>query len=117
MKGFIRNVLLDILVLWPAIFICLFDFKYSGYAENLLSFYGIFGLIAGVIISLAADKIVEESTLEKVQPKVRSIYSGASCLVEVLIFASLGWFWVASGVMVACIASISINDKIRAKFK
>lgn len=117
MKGFIRNVLLDVLVLWPAIFICLFNLKYSEYAENLLSFYGVFCLISGVIVSLASDKIVEDATQEKVQPKIRSIYSGASCFIEVLIFASFGWFWVASGITIACIASLSINDKIRAKFK
>ena len=117
MKGFIRNILLDAFILWPAIIICIFNLKHSDYAENLLSFYGIILLVTGLLAMLSPDKLINESTPEKVKPKFRTTYSVASCFIECLVFASLGWYWVATGVLVACAATVGIDNRIRDKHK
>jgi len=112
---FMKNVAFHGLVIAPAIFVAVTDFSGMAlYAERLLSFFGVLLLACGLVAAGTAGATAKkEGSKERYsRSKAHIAFSTAVVAIEVCIFASLGWHWVAAGFMVSAISSAIIRAEI-----
>lgn len=108
MNGFIRQLSVDV-VLWFLLAVCILQLPFYEYAENIISFYGIFLMVVGSLIIFTyqgAGKKLGEKPDYKPRGKLRKSYGAITSFVEIGIIASMGWYWVASGFLIATIGLI-----------
>ena len=105
---FIINVALDVLLLWPCI--ALAGLYGNVYAENAISFYGIFSLIVGSLLIIAVGKMELKPEFKRTKSHLK--YMQISSWLEVLACAIFGWYWVAAGFTVFGIAFSTLQDRI-----
>lgn len=112
MKPFLKNLIHDI-VLWALLASCLLKAPHSQYAENALSFYGVFLLVMGVLVLFASSsvskKMADKSDYSP-RGKLHTGYCVVTSLIEVLVMASMGWYWVASGFLVYGISILVVRS-------
>ena len=97
-KHFIRDI-----ILWVLLTTCFFNLPYANFAENILSFYGVFLLILGSLCLLVVEKVGESLSQRKgfkPRGKLYSAYVHLTTVVEITLVASMGWWWVASGFVI-----------------
>ncbi|AUR96311.1 TMhelix containing protein [Vibrio phage 1.223.O._10N.261.48.A9] len=113
-KRFIKNLAFDLLVIYPIIAMYFYGGDLSAYAENALSFLGVFVLIASTLGIFYVDSIAEtrKSEGEGKRTKLHSMYSSLSSIAEVVIFAMLGWYWVAAGFLIGTILTSMVDDRV-----
>lgn len=113
-KRFIKNVVFDFAVFYSLIAVYMMNEDLSAYAENALSFIGIFSLVIGILTALLSDSIAKSFDKDgyKKRTKLHSAYGAITTMFEVLIVSSFGWYWVASGFLILYIASESVNSKV-----
>jgi|ADGO01.1.fsa_nt_gi hypothetical protein len=113
MKRFLRHLLWDG-VLWALLAACFFQLPYSGYAENVLSFLGIFLLVLAVFCLFAVDKVAKsigEEAGYKPRGKVYKTYMFITTVAEVAVVAALGWYWVAAGFALYAIVMTAVRTE------
>lgn len=96
---FLKHLVHDV-VLWTLLAICIFNLSYANYAENIVSFYGIFLLVIGFFSIFIVDKVAESISDKKdFKPRGRfhQAYVGITTVCEIAIVAALGWWWVTAG--------------------
>ncbi|MGL4927999.1 MAG: hypothetical protein ACRC4K_14620 [Plesiomonas shigelloides] len=100
-KRFAKNVMFDLFFVWPLIALSVFwHGKVQEVAENAISFLGICMMIFSVIVVLAGEELTKKVAKDKgftPRTEIHKGYQYLSCLVEVCIIASMGWYWVAAG--------------------
>lgn len=112
---FMKNVAFQALVIAPAILVAVTDFAGMAlYAERLLSFFGVLLLVCGLIAAgTAASTAKKDGSEDRYQrSKAHLAFSTTVVVIEVCIFAALGWYWVAAGFMVSAISSAIIRAEI-----
>lgn len=119
-KSFIPHLAHDV-VLWIALYLAFTGVPpYAGFAENLVSFYGSFLFVLGVVgiftIKAAAQKTIDEGEYEP-RSKLRTTYSNVSTFVEVLVVAAFGWYWVAAGFVLGWLMSTSYRAEVKRLFE
>ncbi len=85
---------------WFLIVISVLNNSYSAYAENVLSFVGVFLMVVAIIVLIGFDSVVKSIDKDpkyKPRSKFYKAYVALSSCVEVIVLASLGWYWVAAG--------------------
>ena len=96
---FVKHLVHDV-VLWTLLVICILNLPYANYAENIVSFYGIFLLVLGFFcifaVSTVAKSISDEKNF-KPRGKLYQAYVGITTVCEIAIVAALGWWWVTAG--------------------
>lgn len=122
-KRFLKNICFDA-VIWSMMYVCLFmthSVVYK-YAENALSFWGVFAGVIGVLIILLGSnsgdfvsKIIKENYTPRT--KFHIAYIGATSVVEVFVFASLGWYWVAACWVLGFIATSKLSSDCDKAYK
>lgn len=95
MKKLIKNVLFD-LVLWGLIYFTII--QGNSYAESALDFIIVcVSFFAILIFTFVSKEMVLETAKKKDQTcKLHRSYSNISTFFEVLVFASQGWYFLAS---------------------
>ncbi|MCW6550371.1 hypothetical protein NFB56_16150 [Yersinia ruckeri] len=112
MKVFKR--LLGDATLWLLLLTCFFGWRYSHYAENILSFYGIFLLVLGMICLFCINKVAEIKVRDsqyKPRGTVYNLYARTTTLLEISIVAAMGWYWVTAGFLIYSIVILSSLDE------
>ena len=86
----------------------------SLYAERLLSFCGVLLLASGLFsVGMAGDIAKKDGSKERYsRSKAHHAFSTAAVVIEVCIFAALGWYWVVVGFMASAISSAIIRAEI-----
>lgn len=95
--------LLSDAVLWLLLLTCFFDWKYSHYAENIISFYGVFLLILGAITIFYTNKVAEIKLRDpqyKPRGVIYNLYAGTTTSLKIAIVAAMGWYWVTAGFLI-----------------
>lgn len=96
---FLKHLIHDA-ILWVLLAICFFNLPYANYAENIVSFYGIFLLILGFfcifIVNTVAKSISDKKDF-KPRGRFHQTYVGITTVVEIAVMAALGWWWVTAG--------------------
>lgn len=96
---FVKHLIHDV-VLWTLLTICILNLPYANYAENIVSFYGIFLLLLGFFCIFIVNKVAESLTEKKdFKPRGRlyQTYVGITTVIEIAVLAALGWWWVTAG--------------------
>lgn len=119
-KSFIVHITHDI-VLWVALYLVFQGVApYAAFAENLVSFYGIFLFVLGIVglfaIKHAAQQTINDGEYEP-RSKIRTTYSNVTTFVEVLIVAAFGWYWVAAGFVLGWLMSTSYRAEVKRLFE
>lgn len=99
---FVKHVIHDA-ILWTLLLVCFFNLPYAHYAENIVSFYGIFMLVLGLISLFVIEKVGEilaSNKDYKPRGKLYSLYVHISTIVEIAIVAAMGWWWVTAGFVI-----------------
>lgn len=99
MKRLIKHLVWD-LGLWVLLAVCFFKLPYANYAENVLSFLGIFLLTLAILCLFAIDNIAKTIAKDadyKPRGKFYKNYMFFTTVVEVGVLAVMGWYWVATG--------------------
>lgn len=98
-KRFLKNVCFDA-VIWSMMYVCLFmqNSIFAKYAENALSFWGVFAGVVGVLVIVfgsGSGDFVQKTIKENYTPRTKFhiSYITFSSIVEIFVFASLGWYW------------------------
>lgn len=110
MNRFLKNLASDLFIFWPII-----GFAVMGneYAENALSFIGVLFLIIYVMSLFVVDDIAKKK-IEKGEP-LKAVYhkwySIITTILETLVIASMGWYWVAAGFAIGLAVVMMVNDK------
>lgn len=110
MKRFLKNLATDLFIFWPII---AFAVMGNEYAENALSFIGVFFLVIYVLALFAVEDIAKKK-VEKGEPlkaKYHNWYSIITTSLEIIVIAGMGWYWVASGFAIGLAVVIMVNDK------
>jgi heme/copper-type cytochrome/quinol oxidase subunit 2 len=93
---------------------------YAAFAENLVSFYGAFLFVLGVVgifaIKHAAQKTIDDGEYEP-RSKLRNTYSNVTTFIEVMIVAAFGWYWVAAGFVLGWLMSTSYRAEVKRLFE
>lgn len=113
MKRFLKNLFSTIL-LWLLVAVCLFNLPYSNYVENVLSFWGIFMLLISIICIVTATRMgksLSQDSSYKPAGKFYKSYRLFTTVVEVGVFAAMGWYWVAAGVLLFSIAIFTVFNE------
>jgi hypothetical protein len=100
--------------LWLLLLTCFFGWKYSHYAENILSFYGIFLLVLGMIGLFCINKVAEikvRNSQCKPRGTIYNLYARTTTLLELSIVAAMGWYWVTAGFLIYSIVILSSLDE------
>lgn len=112
---FAKNVAFDLLVLWPLIYVAVSDFAGFGiYAERFISFLGVFLLIPGVALVFAHEGVAKiDGNIEKFKrTKHHLAYMAVTSVIEISVFAALGWYWVAGGFVAMAIGMMMLREDI-----
>jgi hypothetical protein len=111
---FTRNVAFDFMVLWPAIYIAIVDYHGLGvYAERIISFFGVMLLVVGVAMIFPHKGVVRGGNVDNLKMTTpHHSYAVASSVIEISVFAALGWYWVAGGFTAMLIAMMVIRQEI-----
>lgn len=99
---FVKHMIHDV-ILWTLLLVCFFNLPYAHYAENIVSFYGIFMLVLGLISLFVIKKVGEilaSNKDYKPRGKLYSAYVHTSTIVEIAIVAAMGWWWVTAGFVI-----------------
>lgn len=110
---FVKNFIRDV-VLWTLLAICILNLPYANYAENIVSFYGIFLLILGVFCILTFDKItVSFADKKDFKPrgKIHNAYRSITTFIEITVVAALGWWWVTAGFIMFSLIMCAVRSK------
>jgi len=110
---FIKHLIHDV-ILWTLLLVCFFNLPYSHYAENIVSFYGIFMLIVGVLCLFITAKIgasLAEKEDYKPRGKLYSAYVHITAVIEIAILAAMGWWWVTAGFVIYSIAILCARQE------
>lgn len=118
MNKYLKQITFDVVIL-PCLFISVFYSRFSvdivSGAENIISFYGVFNLIIGIgVLLIGADNMASKMKDSDIFKKgsFGNYVQILTCLIEILITAYLGWYWVCSGIVVRLVATQLIKDKI-----
>lgn len=113
-KRLLKNITFDFAVIYPIMALYFFNDSMKIYAENALSFIGIFTLVIGVLSIFLIDGIVKSRKEKGMgrRTKVHSLYGNVSTAVEVIIFSMLGWYWVAVGFLIAAFIASMVDDRL-----
>ena len=119
-KSFIVHLAHDV-VLWIALYLVFTGAApYAGFAENLVSFYGIFLFILGLIgifaIKQAAQKTIDDGEYEP-RSKLRNTYANVTTFAEVLVVAAFGWYWVAASFVIGWLIATSYRAEVKRLFE
>lgn len=113
MKRLIKHAVWD-LALWFLLVVCFFNLPYATYAENILSFLGVFLLILAIICVFAVKQVAQTISKEPDYKPRGSFYKGymffTSC-VEIAVVAAMGWYWVAAGFALYTVAMTSVRTE------
>ncbi|MGL5727299.1 MAG: hypothetical protein ACRCYD_05535 [Plesiomonas sp.] len=117
MTQYIKHMLWD-LIIWVAIYTVFAGLQpWAGYAENGLSFIGVFYMVIGILLMLTYKHVAaaNKDDLEKFKPRPvwYSTYCVTSTMCEVVLFAVLGWYWVAAGWIIAAVGSRMFHDELQ----
>ena len=116
MKYFIKQLLIDLLIVWPLIYVSIFSGSdYAVYAENIIFFYAIIISLMFLPAILLNGAVVEKMTKSEVRIKSHTYFMVTSSVVEMLIFASAGWHFVAISWALCLFASLLIHTESRKK--
>lgn len=110
---FIKHLIHDV-IFWILILMCFFNLPYAHYAENIVSFYGIFMLIVGTLCLFVVNKVAEglaEKKDYKPRGKLYSTYVHITTVFEIAILAAMGWWWVTAGFVVYSIMIICARQE------
>lgn len=113
MMQFVKHFISDI-ILWVLLATCFFNLPYANFAENILSFYGVFLLILGSLGLFAVEKVGESLFQRKdfkPRGKLYSTYVHLTTVVEIALVASMGWWWVASGFVIYSLMIYSAREE------
>lgn len=110
---FIKHLVHDA-VLWTLLLICFFNLPYAHYAENIISFYGIFMLVIGTMCIFIVKKVAESLTKQKdFKPRGKAywMYCHLTTVFEVAVVAAMGWWWVAAGFVIYSLMIYSVREE------
>tara|TARA_R110002012_G_scaffold151494_1_gene311422 strand:- start:731 stop:1078 length:348 start_codon:yes stop_codon:yes gene_type:complete len=113
-KRLIKSITFDFTVFYSLIAIYLFGGSLSPYAENALTFFGGFILVISVFSFFMIDRMVEARLKRdaKKKTKVHMHYTVISTIFEVMLFAALGWYWMAVALILPCVIDSVIEDRM-----
>lgn len=108
----LKHIALDMFILWPVMYFAIIDGQL--WADNIMSFFAGLSITAGVGGLFAVKEIAEGRKSRGDQPKsgFYKAYIQTSTALEVLIFASAGWYWCAAGWVLTYIVTIMADDKL-----
>lgn len=112
---FAKNVAFDVMVLWPLIYVAASDYAGFGiYAERFISFLGVLLLISGFVLVFAHKRVSEaDGSIEKLKcTKPHLAYMAVTSVIEISVFAALGWYWVAGGFVAMAIGMMMLRKEI-----
>jgi heme/copper-type cytochrome/quinol oxidase subunit 2 len=93
---------------------------YAAFAENLVSFYGVFLFVLGIVgifaIKHAAQKTIDDGEYEP-RSKLRTTYANVTTFVEVIVVAAFGWYWVTAGFVLGWLAVTSYRAEVKRLFE
>lgn len=110
---FVKHFISDI-ILWVLLVTCFFNLPYANFAENILSFYGVFLLILGSLGFFVVEKVGESLSQRKgfnPRGKLYFTYVQLTTVVEIALVASMGWWWVASGFVIYSLMSYLAREE------
>lgn len=112
---FMKVVAFRTLILWPAMHFAISnDYGLGLYAERFISFFGVLMLVTGVLTVFACKhQAKQDGAKDKyAKSKAHLAFTTASIIIETCIFASLGWYLVASGFMLVAVSSAMVCAEI-----
>lgn len=113
-KRFLKNIIFDLAVIYPIMALYFFNDSLKVYAENAISFLGVLLLVVGTLsifmVESIADSIRKDG--EGKRTRCHAWYEYISTAIGVIIFAMLGWYWVAVGFLLVAIISSIVDDKL-----
>lgn len=116
-KRFMKNICMDVFVLWPALYFAVLGTgKAQFMGENIVGFLGVFSLVCAIIILCVSKDLVKKSAeSDKYQPatKLNMIYGAVTTVVEVLVIASMGWYFSAVGFFFMWLVSSQFHDDVK----
>lgn len=113
MKRFLKHLAWDG-ALWTLLAVCFFGLPYANYAENVLSFLGIFLFILAIFCLFAVHtvgKSIGKDADYKPRGKFYKSYMFFTTVVEVAVLAAMGWYWVATGFALYAIAMTAVRTE------
>lgn len=111
---FVKHFIHDVLV-WTLLAACFFNLPYANYAENILSFYGIFMLTLGSLCLLVVKKTAKSLSQGKnfkPRGKLYSMYVRVTTTVEIALVAAMGWWWVTTGFVIYSLTIYLIREEV-----
>ena len=108
----LKFFLIDLFIIWPALYFGAFtDGSLQSLGENLISFYGVFTLIVGTLVLLSSQRISMKRYENGVKPKskIEKAYR-FTAWVELIILASIGWYWCAAGWVIGILAQEAVDS-------
>jgi hypothetical protein len=122
-KRFLKNICFDA-VIWSMMYVCLFmqNSIFAKYAENALSFLGVFSGVIGVLIIVfcsGSGDFVQKTIKENYTPRTKFhiSYTTFTSIIETFVFASLGWYWVAACWVLGFIATSKLSSDCDKAYK
>jgi uncharacterized membrane protein len=113
MSRVLKHLVID-LALWFLLAVCFFKMPYANYAENVLSFLGVFLLILATICLFAITTVAKSIAKEPKYKPRSGFYKGymflTSC-AEISVVAAMGWYWVAAGFALYAIVMTSVRNE------
>lgn len=113
MSRVLKHVVWD-LTLWFLLAVCFFNLPYAAYAENVLSFLGVFLLILAIICLFIVTTVAKSIAKEPKYKPRGSFYKGYmffTSFVEIAVVAAMGWYWVAAGFALYAIVMTSVRTE------
>ena len=112
---FLKVAAFRALILWPALYVAISNaYELGLHAERFISFFGVLMLVIGALTVFACKhQAKQEGAKEKyAKSKAHLAFTTTAVIIETCIFASLGWYWVASGFMLVAISSAMVRAEI-----
>lgn len=108
----LKHLIHDI-ALWFLLAACFFQWNYHEMAENLISFYGIFLLLLGILCLFTTNHVAKQLAKDpdfKPRNALFKSYVWVTACIEICIVAAMGWYWVTAGFVLFSIAISNVRS-------
>lgn len=114
MKRFLKNITVDILLVWPLIYFGLFMQNVHAYNMAMAFFW--FISIGGIIVAIstiASDDLLQKAVAKYKKPLwIHKKYGAITSFCEVAVMFALGYFWLGGFCAAAVIFVMEMKEKV-----
>lgn len=114
MKRFLKNIAVDILLVWPLIYFGLF--MQNVYAYNMAVALFWFISIGGIIVAIstiASDEMLQKAVARYKKPLwIHKKYGAITSFCEIAAMFAMGYFWLGGFYAAAIILMMAMKEKV-----